>query len=55
MNEMTIVYGVVLGAAAFLALRWMPAGLKTRFGLGGDGGSCATKSSCGSKDCDGCH
>ena len=54
MNEMTIVYGIVLGAAAFLAVRWMPAGLKARFGLGG-GGSCASKSNCDSKSCDGCH
>ena len=54
MNEMTIVYGIVLGAAAFLVLRWLPAGLKARVGLGG-GASCASKSSCGSKSCDGCH
>ena len=54
MNEMTIVYGVVLGAAAFLALRWMPAGLKARLGLE-NGAACASKSGCGSKSCDGCH
>lgn len=54
MNEMTIVYGVVLGAAAFLAMRWMPAGVKARLGFK-DGSACASKSGCGSKNCDGCH
>ncbi len=53
MNEMTIVYGVVLGAAAFLAMRFAPAGLKARIGLKSDG-ACASKSGCGSKSCDGC-
>lgn len=54
MNEMTLVYGIVLGAAAFLALRFLPVGLKARLGLG-RGGACASKSACGSKTCDGCH
>ncbi len=54
MNEMTIVYGIVLGAAAFLALRWLPASLRARVGLK-DGAACASKASCGSKNCDGCH
>ena len=54
MNEMTIVYGIVLGAAAFLVLRHLPAGLKARVGLK-DGAACASKSGCGSKSCDGCH
>lgn len=49
MNETTLVLGIVLGAAAFLILRWMPASLK-------DGAAaCASKSGCGSKSCDGCH
>ena len=54
MNETTLVLGIVLGATAFLVLRWLPAGLKARIGLEG-GSACATKSSCGSKGCDGCH
>ena len=55
MNEMTVVYGVVIGAAAFLALRFMPTGLKARFGIGDGGSACATKSGCDTKGCDGCH
>lgn len=54
MNETTLVLGIVLGAAAFLILRWMPAPLKARIGLK-DGAACASKSGCGSKSCGGCH
>ncbi|MFZ2502062.1 MAG: hypothetical protein WAW88_05285 [Nocardioides sp.] len=54
MNETTLIWGIVLGAAAFLVLRFLPAGLKARIGLGG-GGTCGAKSGCGSKGCDGCH
>lgn len=55
MNETTLIYGIVLGAAAFLAMRWLPAGVKARFGIGTGGSACSTKSGCGSKGCDGCH
>jgi hypothetical protein len=54
MNETVVIYGIVLGAAAFLALRWMPAGLRARVGMK-PRSACATKSSCGSKSCGGCH
>lgn len=55
MNESMLVYGIVLGAGLFVALRFMPASLKARFGLGG-GKSCGT-GSCDTKSggCDGCH
>lgn len=56
MNDSMIVYGVVLGAALYVGLKYLPAGLKARFGLGGGkscaSGSCATKPDGG---CDGCH
>lgn len=55
MNEMTLVYGIVLGAAAFLALRWMPVSVRARLGLKSGASACATRSGCGSKGCDGCH
>lgn len=54
MNETTLIYGIVLGAAVFLALRWMPGSLRTRLGLK-NGAACASKSACGSKNCGGCH
>jgi hypothetical protein len=53
MNETTLIYGIVLGATVFLVLRFLPTGLKARLGLKTT--SCAEKSSCGSKGCDGCH
>ena len=55
MNETTLVLGIVLGAAAFLILRWMPASLKARIGLKDGAAACASKSGCGSKSCDSCH
>ena len=55
MNEMTVVYGVVIGAAAFLALRFMPTGLKARVGIGGGSACASDKATCGTKGCDGCH
>ncbi len=57
MNDTMIVYGVVLGAALYVGLKYLPAGLKARFGLGGGGKSCAS-GSCATKPdggCDGCH
>ncbi len=53
MNETTLIYGIVLGAAVFLVLRFLPTGLKARLGL--KNASCAEKSNCGSKDCGSCH
>lgn len=53
MNETVLIYGIVLGAALFLARRFMPAGLAARLGL--KTASCADKASCGSKGCDRCH
>lgn len=56
MNETMIVYGVVLGAACYVGWRYLPASLRARLTPGSaNGSSCASKSSCGSKDCDGCH
>ncbi|MDK9696548.1 MAG: hypothetical protein OEL76_09165 [Siculibacillus sp.] len=51
MTETVLVYGIVLGAVAFLALRWLP----RRLGSRGGGSACASKSGCGSRDCDGCR
>ncbi len=55
MNETTLIYGIVLGAAVFLALRWMPTSLRSRIGLKSGAACASTKSACGSKGCDGCH
>ncbi|MCE1235399.1 MAG: hypothetical protein LWW93_03485 [Hyphomicrobiales bacterium] len=55
MNETVLVFGVVLGAAAFVLWRFLPANLKAR--IAPNAGSSCSSGGCGSKDCDGgsCH